>query len=435
MALSSQNARSDMGRRPYGGGRGRRKGRGPFGTRLIGLALLALIVFGAWWMWRPEASTAEVPAEGADQIDLRAGESSSPSTRTAGSQLIPEPTTQRASRTQTPTQPTQDESRAASVITMGQKLPEPATAGSTGAQLSSAEKSNSPIANPGRNNRTTTATRPARFEGELNALLEEANRSLASNRPIEARELFNRVLHDPRTDEMQRAVIRSRLTEINADLVFGPTIIPSDPHVTKYSVQSGDNLATIARRETQGVDWRFIQRVNRITDPGRLRVGQPLKVVRGPFHAVVDKTSFRLDLYVGPAPTVSGGKVVLSGADGETPVYVCSFDVGLGEYGSTPVGKWIVNDSRAMNPSWKNPRTGEYFAADDPMNPIGERWVGLDGLDPETELLTGYGLHGTIDPDSIGQERSMGCVRLGGADIEVVYEVLGPTVSIVEIVE
>ncbi len=423
-----------MGRRPYGGGRGRRKGRGPFGTRLIGLALLALIVFGAWWMWRPEASTAEVPAEGEDRVDLRSGESASPSMQPAGSQRIPETSTQRASRSQTPQQSKPQPSPSASVITMGEKLPDPGSASPSGAQLSSAEKSNSPIASPERSNRTTS-TRPARFEGELSALLEEANRSLASNRPIEARELFNRVLHDPRTDEAQRDVIRSRMTEINADLVFGPTIIPSDPHVVKYSVQSGDNLATIARRETQGVDWRFIQRVNRITDPGRLRVGQPLKVVRGPFHAVVDKTAFRLDLYVGPAPTVSGGKVVLSGADGETPVYVCSFDVGLGEYGSTPVGKWIVNDSRAMNPSWKNPRTGEYFAADDPMNPIGERWVGLDGLDPETELLTGYGLHGTIDPESIGQERSMGCVRLGGADIEVLFEVLGPTVSIVEIVE
>ena len=87
-----------------------------------------------------------------------------------------------------------------------------------------------------------------------------------------------------------------------------------------------------------------------------------------------------------------------------------------------------------MNPSWANPRTGERFGADDPRNPIGERWVGLDGFDEASKAHTGFGVHGTIDPESIGRSMSMGCIRLGSQDVELVYELLAPRVSVVKVV-
>ena len=44
-----------------------------------------------------------------------------------------------------------------------------------------------------------------------------------------------------------------------------------------------------------------------------------------------------------------------------------------------------------------------------------------------------FGLHGTIDPDSIGKEKSMGCVRMGSDDIALIYELLTEKVSVIKI--
>src|SRR5690606_25444057 len=114
--------------------------------------------------------------------------------------------------------------------------------------------------------------------------------------------------------------------------------------------------------------------------------------------------------------------------------YIRSFPVGLGEYDSTPVGAWVVrSNSKLINPAWANPRTGERFAADDPRNPIGEHWIGLDGIDDHTRLTDGYGIHGTVEPESIGRQASMGCIRMHADDVALVYELLLEGVSSVHI--
>ena len=106
-------------------------------------------------------------------------------------------------------------------------------------------------------------------------------------------------------------------------------------------------------------------------------------------------------------------------------IFVRSFDVGHGEGNSTPVGLWLVESGRKLiDPPWTNPRTGKMFAADDPMNPIGEYWIGLEGTDERTKGKRGYGIHGTLEPESIGRQASMGCVRLAADDIALVYKLL-----------
>ena len=249
--------------------------------------------------------------------------------------------------------------------------------------------------------------------------LAEAERLLSANKPLEARTLLNRAL---RSDAGDASALRTSLAAINEEMIFGPVITPGDPLVASYEVQPGDSLERIAKRESLGVDWRLVQRVNRVGDPRRIRVGQKLKLVRGPFHAIVDKSDYRLDLYHGP-PDKPGEWL-----------YVRSFPVGLGEANGTPLGDFVVKpDSKLVNPHWRNPRTGERFDADDPANPIGERWIGLLGVG-DSSVYEGYGIHGTIEPDSIGENRSMGCVRMRADDVEVVYEMLVEGSSRVQIV-
>ncbi len=271
---------------------------------------------------------------------------------------------------------------------------------------------------------------------ELRDKVDSANKAMQSGGPanfLEARTLLNSVLADSRTPASERRALRSQIAAINDTLIFSPTIAPGDPFADSYTVASGDNPITIVRKQSLPIDARFLQRINGF-NPKALRIGQKLKLIRQPFHAVVHKDEFRMDVYMGPPPSV-GAKTTADGAD-EGWTYVRSFPVGLGESNGTPEGPFVVRPkSKLVNPLWKNPRTGEVFEADNPKNPIGEFWVGLDGADESTRKFSGYGIHGTIDLDSIGQQRSMGCVRMLPDDVALVYEIMMDRVSTVRIIK
>ena len=103
-----------------------------------------------------------------------------------------------------------------------------------------------------------------------------------------------------------------------------------------------------------------------------------------------------------------------------------SLPVGLGKSNGTPTGRFKVRvGSKLLNPEWRNPITGEFFDSNDPLNPIGEHWLGLEGLEASNAQLLGYGIHGTVEPGSIGQDQSRGCVRLIAEDVAIVWETLG----------
>jgi lipoprotein-anchoring transpeptidase ErfK/SrfK len=50
-------------------------------------------------------------------------------------------------------------------------------------------------------------------------------------------------------------------------------------------------------------------------------------------------------------------------------------------------------------------------------NPLGTRWLGLSA--------SGYGIHGTNVPSSIGHNASHGCVRLRNRDVEELFTMVG----------
>lgn len=251
--------------------------------------------------------------------------------------------------------------------------------------------------------------------------LDTAQRMIDQNDRVAARRLLSQTLNTRDLSERDAQRLRSELTAINDVLVFGSVVAPNDPMCEEYKVQSGDSLSRIASRRELATHWKLIQRVNNIANPSRIRLGQTLKLVRGPFHAIVHKHDHRMDIYHG------------SPNDPASWIYIRSFNVGLGEDNGTPVGLFTVSTNKLENPGWVNPRdASERYSPDDPRNPIGEYWLGLDGVG-EYRSLTGYGIHGTIDPDSIGGDQSMGCVRLADNDIAIVYELLAERVSVVEI--
>ncbi|MFT3687236.1 MAG: L,D-transpeptidase family protein [Phycisphaerales bacterium] len=266
---------------------------------------------------------------------------------------------------------------------------------------------------------------------EVRALMERANGLVQQGQPVEARKILNDALLSTATPGDAQSAIKAQMATINETLFFGPTAFKNDPLTDEHAVASGETLGKIVRKEGLPIDWRLLVRINKMPTENSLRVGQKLKVIRQPLHAVVHKNAYRMDIFAGP-PGASGS----TGPEGQEQgwTYIRSFPVGLGESNGTPEGSFVVRaNSKLVNPKWVNPRTGEVFQPDDPKNPIGERWIGLEGVDENTKRFAGYGVHGTVDPDSIGQQKSMGCVRMGAADIEVVYELLMERVSTVKI--
>ncbi len=253
----------------------------------------------------------------------------------------------------------------------------------------------------------------------ISSKLEDGLALLDNNQLSAAQRSLSASLRSGALTPTEEAQARGVLADLADDLVFSRNIDSNDPFSIDYTVRGGDTLSGIVSKMGLQVDWRFIQRINGINKPSAIRVGQNLKLVTGPFHAVVDKDTYRADIFLG---------------DGNDRVLVRSFRVGLGEYNSTPTGLFKVRkNSKLINPPWTNPRTREFFGADNPQNPIGERWIGLEGIEERTKDLSGLGMHGTIDPDSIGKDASMGCVRMQGDDVAQAYEMLVEGVSTVEI--
>ena len=257
--------------------------------------------------------------------------------------------------------------------------------------------------------------------GRAAGVFEQASTLIRAGEVVEARRLLSGTLRSQELAESEAEELRAALASLSAGMVFGPEMTPGDPFARLYTIRPGDALSKIASREGVKTNWRFVQRINGISNPSKIRSGQRIKLIQGPFHAEVDKSSHRMDIWLG---------------EGDEAVFVRSFPVGLGEFSSTPHGAFRVRrGGKMVNPSWTNPRTGERFAADDPLNPFGEFWIGLNGIDPHNLQERGFGIHGTIEPDSIGEDRSMGCIRLADGDVDLIYEMLTEGNSVVEVRE
>ncbi|HZT29096.1 MAG TPA: L,D-transpeptidase [Bryobacteraceae bacterium] len=85
----------------------------------------------------------------------------------------------------------------------------------------------------------------------------------------------------------------------------------------------------------------------------------------------------------------------------------------------SPTGSYEVVE-RLVNPTWYYRGKVVPPGKD---NPLGTRWLGLS--------CTGFGIHGTNNPRSIGRRVSHGCIRMRNSDVEQLF----PCVSRGDIVE
>ncbi len=212
-------------------------------------------------------------------------------------------------------------------------------------------------------------------------------------------------------DPSQASLLRAELTRLGNETIFSPRIFPNDPFVERHIVQPGDTLGKIAKANKVSPD--LLANINGIANKNLIRVGQTIKIVKGPFRAVVHKPTFSMDVYL-------------------DTTFVKHFRVGLGAEDSTPSGAWRVA-TKLTNPTYYPPRGGRIISSDDPQNPLGERWIGLEGVGGEALGQHRYGIHGTIEPETIGQSVSLGCIRMYNEDVEDLYTYLVEEHSTVEV--
>jgi len=228
-------------------------------------------------------------------------------------------------------------------------------------------------------------------------LYAEAKDLKENGKLLEAKEVYQSILNEF-SDYDKIEAIQKEAEDVNMRIIFSN--LPTPESVT-HEVQSGDTLGSLAQKYHTTVE--FIKKSNYLASDN-IRAGQKLRVWTGSFNIFVDKSQNILIL-----------------KDGDEVVKV--YKVATGENNNTPIGNFKII-TKLIDPVWFN--KGIVVPPESPKNVLGSRWLGFD--------LAGYGIHGTTEPETIGQQATAGCVRMLNSEVEELYTLtpLGTPVVIVD---
>ena len=231
---------------------------------------------------------------------------------------------------------------------------------------------------------------------------------------IEARDRLNELL--PMAQGQELVFIKTKLAELSDKWLFSKLVYPEDKLTASYKVASGEMLSSIGKKHN--VPYEILLQINNMAKPEALQSGVAIKVINGPFHARVYRSTFTLDLYL-------------------QNTYVKSFQVGLGKQGmETPTGRWRAKEGgKLIQPIWTDPVTGKTYHPEDQDYPLGSRWIALEGIEGAAVGKKGFAIHGTKNPELIGTQSSQGCIRLHNGDVVLVYNLMTPGQSLVDVVD
>ena len=170
-----------------------------------------------------------------------------------------------------------------------------------------------------------------------------------------------------------------------------------------YVTQPGDTIDTVAQK--YNIPWQLLARINGLMPPGAsnadnaakdqpLPIGTKLKVLQGPFDAVIQLDKRELTLMVQKR-------------------YAARFRIGVGRDLPKLEGEYTVRN-KTLNPTYYGP-DGVNISPSDPKNPLGSAWIGL------TDRV---GIHGAADPQSIGRDNNRGTICVGDRDLQDLYGIL-----------
>jgi LysM repeat protein len=193
-------------------------------------------------------------------------------------------------------------------------------------------------------------------------------------------------------DETTRREIESELGDLNLKALYRGE--STSGRSKTYTVASGDSVWVIATR--QKITPELLMRVNNITNPRALRVGQVLTIPDVDFALTTDITRNTLTL-------TNHGQ------------FVKAYPVRTGRVaGTTPTGEFRILNKKSA-PTWR-PGDGRVYLPGDPNNELGTRWMSFEG-----DIL---GIHGTIRPETVGHYASNGCIGMKREDVEELFDIV-----------
>jgi len=226
------------------------------------------------------------------------------------------------------------------------------------------------------------------FQSKFAALMEAVRKKLDEGRLSEAHLALSSLYDNPDLPQAEARQVTEMLDQLAGTVIYSRQHLLEPPYV----VRPGDTLDQIA--EKYNVPVILLARINGIRDPQQLEPGRELKVVRGPFSAVIRLDKHELSLMV----------------DGR---YAGRFAIGVGCDQPKLEGEYTVRE-KGINPVYRGP-DGTTVPGGDPRNPLGKIWIGLSD---------NVGLHGTVDPQNVGRDDNRGTICLGDRDIDDLYGIL-----------
>ncbi len=225
----------------------------------------------------------------------------------------------------------------------------------------------------------------------------QAQSLLAEGKTLDAKAAYEQLTNDhPDYKNIEQA--QKELYDLNMKIIFSDI---QTPLTVIHEVKAGDTLGKICKQYNVTMD--LVKASNGMKSEV-VRVGQKLRIWTGKFSVYADKSQNILMLKCG-----------------EEVIKVYSVSTGLNN--STPVGTFKIM-TKLENPVWF--KAGAVIPPESPENVLGTRWMGFD--------KEGYGIHGTVAPDKIGQQVTAGCIRMRNEDVEELFKVLprGTEVTIVD---
>lgn len=224
--------------------------------------------------------------------------------------------------------------------------------------------------------------------------MDQVYRNLDAGRLADAHVALSRFYRQPGLTSQQNRKVTELLDQLAGTVIYSRHSLLEPPYV----VRPGDTLQSIAER--YDVPPQLIANINGIRDPRGPQPGQELKVVRGPFHAVIHLDDYELTMMLGK-------------------LYAGRFPISIGRDQPDLEGAYVIAD-KGVGPTYYGP-DGATFDEHDSRNPLGSLWLGLgDRVGQATRI----GIHGTNDPQHIGRDAPRGNIGLDRRDVEDVYGIL-----------
>jgi lipoprotein-anchoring transpeptidase ErfK/SrfK len=222
--------------------------------------------------------------------------------------------------------------------------------------------------------------------------MREVQSNLAAEQWYQALFVLSKFYGSPDLPEKQQQELVDLLDPLAAKVVYSPQHLVTDA----YEVRRGDTLPQIGAMYQ--VPPELLANINGVDNPNLLVPGTKLKVVRGPFRADISLQKKELTLFVGQ-------------------LYAGRFPVSIGQDPAPQPGEYRVVEKQPGRDYF--PSSGPLLAANDPQNPFGRVWIGLDKQ---------LAIHGSPER---GDPGTAGCISLSPLDAGDVYSILTVGSSVV----